>query len=59
MGNLILKLTLKIQLLAIVFLLGKWSYGIAPDSDGFGIFVPNVGGYHVSLINGEDTGFYN
>ena len=55
----ILKLTLKLQLLAIAFLLGKWSYGIAPDSDGFGIFVPNVGGYHVSLINNEDSGWYN
>ncbi len=53
------KLTLKLQLLAIVFLLGKFSYGIAPDSDGFGFFVPNLGGYHVSLINAEDTGVYN
>jgi hypothetical protein len=55
----ILKLTFKLQFLAIAFLLGKWSYGIAPDSDGFGIFVPNVGGYHVSLINNEDSGWYN
>jgi len=55
----LVKFCFKLQLLAIVFLLGKWSYGIAPDSDGFGIFVPNVGGYHVSLINAEDSGFYN
>lgn len=55
----LVKLCFKLQLLAIVFLLGKWSYGIAPDSDGFGIFVPNVGGYHISLINSEDSGWYN
>lgn len=48
-----------LTLFAFAFFLGKFSYGIAPDSDGFGIFVPNIGGYHVSLINSEDSGVYN
>lgn len=42
----------------ISFYLGKFSYGFSLDSDGFGIFVPNLGGYHVSLINSEDSGVY-
>ena len=53
-----LKLVFKLQLLVVVFLLGKWSYGLSFDSDGFGIFIPNVGGYHYSLINSEDSGVY-
>ena len=53
-----LKLIFKAQLLLVVFLLGKWSYGLSFDSDGFGIFIPNVGGYHYSLINSEDSGVY-
>lgn len=40
------------------FFLGKFTYGIAPDSDGFGIFVPHIGGYHISLVNDEDSGLY-
>lgn len=51
-------MTKYLVLFALAFYLGKFTYGIALDSDGFGIFVPNLGGYHVSLINPEDTGFY-
>jgi len=58
MQNIIVKITFWTQSLLIAFLLGKFSYGIAPDSDGFGVFIPNLGGYHVSLINDEDSGFY-
>lgn len=58
MANFILKTTFWLQSLLIAFLLGKFTYGLAPDSDGMGIFVPNLGGYHYSLINDEDTGFY-
>ena len=58
MANFILKTTFFVQSLLIAFLLGKFTYGIAPDSDGFGIFIPNIGGYHYSLINDEDTGVY-
>ena len=54
-----LKILFKIQVLVIVFLLGKFSYGLSLDSDGVGIFIPNVGGYHYSLINSEDSGLYN
>jgi len=54
-----LKILFKIQVLVIVFLLGKFSYGLSLDSDGFGIFIPNIGGYHYSLINNEDSGLYN
>lgn len=59
MANFILKTTFFVQSLLIAFLLGKFTYGISPDSDGMGIFVPNLGGYHYSLINDEDSGFYN
>lgn len=59
MQRFLVKSTFHIQALLIAFLLGKFTYGIAPDSDGFGIFVPNVGGYHYSLINDEDSGWYN
>lgn len=58
MANFILKTTFFVQSLLIAFLLGKFTYGISPDSDGMGIFVPNLGGYHYSLINDEDSGFY-
>jgi len=58
MQRFLVKVTFHFQALLIAFLLGKFTYGIAPDSDGYGIFVPNLGGYHVSLINQEDTGFF-
>jgi len=58
-GEKMLKILFKIQVLVIVFLLGKFSYGLSLDSDGFGIFIPNIGGYHYSLINSEDSGLYN
>ena len=44
------------QALLIAFLIGRFSYN---DSDGFGIFVPNLGGYHVSFENTADSGIYN
>jgi len=53
-----LRLIFKFQILLVVFLLGKFSYGLSSDSDGFGIFIPNIGGYHYSLINSEDSGVY-
>ncbi len=53
-----LKILFKIQVLLVVFLLGKFSYGLSLDSDGFGIFIPNIGGYHLSLSD-SDSGFYN
>lgn len=51
-------MTRKIALLIAAFYLGKFSYGFAPDSDGLGFWVPHLGGYHLSLINHEDSGFY-
>ena len=37
------------------FYLGKFSY---VDSDGMGIFLPKVGGYHLSLVDNEESGVY-
>ena len=37
------------------FFLGKYTYA---DSDGMGIFIPNLGGYHISLVDDNDTGVY-
>jgi hypothetical protein len=44
------------QALLLAFLLGRFSYN---DSDGYGIFIPNLGGYHVSLTDNADSGIYN
>lgn len=55
-----LKILFKIQVLLVVFLLGKFSYF---GMDGrqlthAGVFIPNIGGYHLSLSD-DDSGFYN
>ena len=55
MQNIIVKITFWTQALLLAFLIGRFSYN---DSDGFGIFVPNLGGYHISLVSDEDTGVY-
>ena len=39
-------MTKYIWTLIVGFLLGKFTYF---DSDGYGIFVPMVGGYHISM----------
>jgi len=55
MQNIIVKITFWTQALLIAFLIGRFSYN---DSDGYGIFVPNIGGYHVSFENTADSGVY-
>ena len=55
MQNIIVKSVFWAQALLIAFLLGRFSYN---DSDGYGIFIPNLGGYHVSLIDDKDSGLY-
>lgn len=47
-----------LTIILVSFYLGKFSYGISLDSDGMGIFIPNLGGVHYSLINSEDSGVY-
>jgi len=49
-----LRLSLSLSILALVFALGKFSYF---GESGFGIFVAGVGGYHVSL-DGSESGVY-
>jgi len=56
MQNIIVKITFWAQTLLIAFLIGRFSYN---DSDGFGIFVPNLGGYHYSFNDNADSGIYN
>ena len=48
-------MTKYIMLFLFAFFLGKFSYG---DSSGLGVFIPNVGGYHYSLTDSEDSGAY-
>ena len=55
MQNIIVKITFWTQALLLAFLLGRFSYN---DSHGYGIFIPNLGGYHVSLIDDKDSGLY-
>jgi hypothetical protein len=42
------KITLTAYLAIFCFCLGKFTYA---DGDGFGFFIPHVGGYHVSTLN--------
>ena len=42
--NTLTKIVFIAQILLFAFLLGRWSYN---DCDGYGIFIPSVGGYHV------------
>lgn len=56
MYRFLVKFTFWTQALLIAFLVGRFSYN---DSDGFGIFVPSIGGYHVSLTDSADSGLYN
>lgn len=49
-----LRFSFKLSILAIVFALGKFSYF---GESGFGIFIPNIGGYHVALDDSE-SGVY-
>ena len=51
-------MTKYVTLFFFAFFLGKFTYGISLDSDGMGIFIPNLGGIHYSLINSEDSGVY-
>lgn len=55
-----LKILFKIQVLLVVFLLGKFSYfGMdGKQVTSAGIFIPNLGGYHLSLSD-SDSGLYN
>jgi len=58
--EIMLKILFKIQVLLLVFLLGKFSYFSMDGKQvtSAGIFIPNLGGYHLSLSD-SDSGFYN
>lgn len=49
--NLILKTYAKLCGAILVFIAG-WFFGDATyfDLDGFGVFIPQIGGFHVSLL---------
>lgn len=42
------KLKSALIIFAIGYCVGKFTYG---HFDGFGFYIPHIGGYHVSLIN--------
>jgi len=42
--NTLTKIIFLAQLLLFAFLLGRWTYN---DCDGYGVFIPSVGGWHV------------
>jgi len=46
--NTLTKIVFIAQLLLFAFLLGRWTYN---DCNGYGIFIPSVGGYHVETNN--------
>jgi hypothetical protein len=43
-------LAIAIYLIAFGYGLGKFTY---LDRDGYGIFIPHIGGYHVSTLESE------
>jgi len=47
MKTLLTRLTLLTYFGLTCFALGKFTYA---DSDGYGVFVPHIGGYHVSTL---------
>ena len=49
-----LRLSFNLSILALVFVLGKFSYF---GESGFGVFVAGVGGYHVASDDSE-SGVY-